>query len=130
MKIITSILPLLLLPSLVFHCVAADEPAAGTSSKEPQSIWEKGSVSAGGLVAVFNSTLSLGANNLGVTADAEKLLNLQTELTVFQLNALYRPGESRRNQIDFTYAAYHRSGQGVVDEDIVVGDVTLPAGRV
>ncbi len=125
-------LPLLvgaLVPGLVFHCLAADE-LDGAQPKEPVLPWEKGSVSVGGMVAVFNSTLSLGANNLGVTADAEKLLNLQTELTVFQLNALYRPGESRRNQIDFTYAAYHRSGHGVVDEDIVIGDVTLPAGPI
>ncbi len=126
MKIIKPILPLLL-PSLVLQCLAAVEPD-GTQLKEPEFIWEKGSVSVGGLVAVFNSSLSLGANNLGVTADAEKLLNLQTELTVFQLNAMYRPGETRRNQIDFTYAAYHRSGEGVLSEDLVVGDVTLPAG--
>jgi hypothetical protein len=125
-KIIKPILPLLL-PGMVIHCVAADEPA-DMQPKEPEFIWEKGSVSVGGLVAVFNSSLSLSANNLGVTADAEKLLNLQTELTVFQLNAMYRPGETRRNQIDFTYAAYHRSGEGVLDEDLVIGDVTLPAG--
>jgi hypothetical protein len=129
-KIIKPMLSLLvgtLMPGLVSRGLAADEPA-GAQPKDPDWIWEKGSVSVGGLVAVFNSTLSLGANNLGVTADAEKLLNLQTELTVFQLNAMYRPGKTRRNQIDFTYAAYHRSGQGVLDEDLVIGDVTLPAG--
>ena len=130
MNIIKPILPLLvgaLMPDPFSRCLAADEPD-GAQLKEPDLIWEKGSVSVGGMVAVFNSTLSLGANGLGVAADAEKLLNLQSELNVFQLNALYRPGESRRNQIDFTYAAYHRSGQGVLDEDLVIGDVTLPAG--
>ncbi len=74
-------------------------PAADIQLKEPEPIWEKGSVSFGGVVAVFNSSLSLGANNLGITADAEKLLNLQTELTVFQLNAMYRPGETRATRL-------------------------------
>jgi hypothetical protein len=129
-KKLNTILPLLAITIIldpVSRCVAADEPD-GAQLKEPDLPWEKGSVSVGGLVAIFNSTLSLGANNLGVTADAEKLLNLQSELTVFQLNALYRPGESGRNQIDFTYAAYHRSGHAVLDEEVDIGDVTLPVG--
>ncbi len=44
------------------------------------------------------------------------------------MNALYRIGESRRNQIDFTYAAYHRSGQAILGEEINIGDVTVPVG--
>jgi hypothetical protein len=129
-KNIKPILPLLgvaLMPGLVFRCAAADEPA-GAKLKEPDILWEKGSVSVGGLVAVFNSSLSLGVNNIGVTADAEKLLHLQSELTVFQLNALYRPGETRRNQIDFTYSSYNRSGHTVLDEEVDIGGVTLPVG--
>jgi hypothetical protein len=111
----------------VSRCVAADEPVVARS-KVSDLPWEKGSVSVGGFLANFDSTLSLGVNSVGVNVSAEKLLNLDSQLTVFRLNALYRPGETRRNQFDFTYAAYHRSGHAVLDEQIDVGDISLPVG--
>lgn len=137
-KAILMLLAITLIPGPVSRCIAADVPVAadvpgaagvpGATKTQPILPWEKGSVSFGGLAAAFDSTLSLGVNGIGVNVNAEKLLKLDTELTVFRLNALYRPGESRRNQIDFTYAAYHRSGHGVLDQEIDVGSVTLPVG--
>lgn len=109
------------------RCAAADE-LASAQPKAPELPWEKGSISVGGFVAAFDSTLSLGVNSVGVDVSAEKLLGLDTELTVFRLGALYRPGETRRNQFDFTYAAYHRSGHAVLGSEIDVGDVVLPVG--
>ena len=130
MKSIKTILPLLamtLVPGPVSRCVAADELAA-TPLKASDLPWEKGSVSFGGFVAAFDSTLSLGVNSIGVSLDAEKLLGLDTELTVLRVGALYRPGETRRNQIDFTWGAYHRSGHAVLDHEIEGGGITLPIG--
>ena len=120
-------------PGPFCRCAVADEPGtapeAGLTQRPPAELpWEKGSVSVGGFAAAFNSTLSFGVNSVGVDINAEKLLNLDTELTVFRLNALYRPGESRRNQLDFTYAAYHRSGHAVLNQQIEIGDVTFPVG--
>jgi hypothetical protein len=130
MKIIKTILPLLaitLVPGPVSRCVAADELAAAPLNASDMP-WEKGSISFGGFVAAFDSTLSLGLNNFGVNLDAEKLLGLDTELTVLRLNALYRPGKTRRNQIDLTWAAYHRSGHAVLDREIDAGGIVLPVG--
>jgi hypothetical protein len=126
-KTILMLLAIALLPGPVSRCVAADEPDA-VKTQLPELPWEKGSVSFGGFAAVMDSTLSLGVNNVGVNVNAEKLLGLNTEITVLRLNALYRPGESRRNQLDFTYAAYHRNGSAILGNDIQVGNVLLPAG--
>jgi hypothetical protein len=90
--------------------------------------WEKGSVSFGAYLAGFNSDLSFGTKGAGVTVNAEQLLGLDTKLSVFRANATYRPGETRRNQLDFTYAAYNRSGSGILTEDFVVNGVTYPVG--
>lgn len=43
-------------------------------------------------------------------------------------DAVYRPGESRRNQLDFTYASYNRSGSGALTQDFTVDGVTYPVG--
>jgi hypothetical protein len=136
MKSIRTILPLIilaLLPGPISRCIAADVPGAAdipgaVKSQPPGLPWEKGSVSFGGFAALMDSSLTLGVNNIGVNVSAENLLNLDSQVTVFRLNALYRPGKTRRNQIDFTYAAYHRSGSSILNKEIVVGDVTLPVG--
>jgi hypothetical protein len=126
-RILIALIVLTVLPGSIFRCVAAD--AADVLKPQPAEMpWEKVSVSLGGFIAAFDSTLSLGVNGAGVNINAEELLNLDSHLTVFRLNALYRPGQTRRNQLDFTYAAYHRSGSAVLDREITVGDVTLPVG--
>jgi len=63
-----------------------------------------------------------------VTFNAEELLNLDSSLTVFRVDALYRPGKSRRHQLDFTYASYHRDGSGTLSEEIDINGVTYPVG--
>jgi len=91
--------------------------------------WEKGSVKFGGFAAAFNSTLGFGVNHgPSVEIKGEDGLGLDSSLTVFRVDALFRPGESRRHQLDFTYAAYHRDASRTLTEDIDLGDQTLPIG--
>jgi hypothetical protein len=90
--------------------------------------WEKGSIVFGGFLAAFDSNLGFGVNNAaGLTFNAEELFGLQSKLTVFRLDATYRPGKSKRNQLDFTYASYNRSGNTTLSRDINIGDITIPA---
>jgi hypothetical protein len=91
--------------------------------------WEKGAVAFGGFVAFFSSDLVFGiegANNGSI--NAEDLLGLDTDLTVFRAAAMYRPGKSRRNQLDFSYASYNRDGNTTLTRDITIGGVTYPVG--
>jgi len=92
--------------------------------------WEKGSVKFGGFVAAFNSTLGFGlSGGPSVEVKGEDGLGLDSSLTVFRVDALFRPGESRRHQLDFTYAAYHRDSSRTLSEEIDLGDgQILPIG--
>jgi len=41
---------------------------------------------------------------------------------------MYRPGKSLRNQIDFSYAGYHRRGTTTLSQGISIGNTTYPVG--
>jgi hypothetical protein len=139
MKRIDALLTLTLLLGLIPSCLGDTEPgttlpttiptlSSDELAKPAEMPWEKGSVTFGGFLTAFDSTVAIGGNNVGLEINAEDLLNLDSKLTVFRVNALYRPGQSRRNQLDFTYAAYHRSGHATLDREITIGDSTLPVG--
>jgi hypothetical protein len=117
-----------LLAAAAFACQAADAPAAAESGKRYLP-WEKGSIKFGGFLTAFDSTLAFGVNNAaGVTFNAEELFGLDTSLTVFRAEAMYRPGKSLRHQVDFSYAAYHRDGHATLDEEININGNTFPVG--
>lgn len=103
---------------------------AAESADAPKYLpWEKGSVKFGGFVAAFNSDLGFGINDAaGVTINAEELLGLDSSLTVWRGEVMYRPGASLRHQVDFIYAAYHRSGNTSLSEEIDINGVTYPVG--
>lgn len=100
--------------------------AAGEKKYLP---WEKGSIKFGGFIAAFDSTLGFGVNNAaGVTFNAEELFDLDSSLTVFRVEAMYRPGKSLRHQVDFIYASYHRDGSTTLSEEIDINGNTYPVG--
>lgn len=111
----------------ILRCAAAEE-AVAAQPKAACRLWEKGSVSFGGFLAAFDSTLAFGLEGAGIAVNAEELLDLDSQLTVLRLGALYRPDKSRRHQVDLTWAAYHRRGDATLNEEIEIGDVTLPVG--
>jgi len=109
-------------------CWAAEDSAI--SAPENQSHpWEKGAIIFGGFVAFFSSDLVFGVEGAGSgSLDAEDLLGLDSELTVFRAGAMYRPGKSRRNQLDFSYASYDRDSSATLARDITIDNVTYPVG--
>jgi hypothetical protein len=105
---------------------AADAAANGGSRFLP---WEKGYVKFGGYAASFDSTVAFGLNKAaGITFNAEQLFDLDSSLTVFRVDAMYRPGKSLRHQVDFTYASYHRDGSATLNEEITINGNTYPVG--
>lgn len=104
--------------------------AAGIAADEnPYLPWDKGSVTFGGFIAAFDDSIGFGSDGAaGVTINPEKLLGLESTLTVFRAGALYRPGKTLRNQFDFSYAAYDRSGSGTLSEEILINGNTYPIG--
>jgi opacity protein-like surface antigen len=92
-------------------------------------LWEKGALQFGGFVTTFNSDLTFGPVGAGNSKiNAEDLLGLDTHLTVFRVDAMIRPGATRRNQIDAGYAGYHRSGNATLSRDLTLEGTTYPIG--
>ncbi len=118
---------ILVAAAAIVSCTAED---SATSREGKHYLpWEKGSVKFGGFVAAFNTDIGFGINDAaGVTFNAEELFGLDTSLTVFRVEAMYRPGESLRHQLDFTYASYHRDGVGTLSEEIDINGMTYPVG--
>jgi len=109
-------------------CGAA-ENAFGAENEKGYLPWEKGSIKFGGFISAFDSTLAFGSDaGAGITFNAEDLFGLETSLTVFRAEAMYRPGKSLRHQMDFTYASYNRDGSATLSQDVTIGDVTYPVG--
>jgi hypothetical protein len=91
--------------------------------------WEKGSIQFSGLIATFHSDLTFGIKGgRNASINGEDVLGLDSSLGVFRADAFYRPGESRRNQLDFTYASYERDGSATLSQALTVGDTTYPVG--
>jgi len=81
------------------------------------------------LFPFFNTDLVFGVEGAGnQSINAEDTLGLESSIATFQIGALYRPGESRRNQLDFSYAGYHREGSTALTREIEIDGVTYPVG--
>jgi hypothetical protein len=90
--------------------------------------WDKGSLEGGGFLASMSSKLTFGSEAAGVTLDAEQLLGLESTLRVWRVDALYRPGKSRRQQLDFTYVGFNRSADTQLIQPIEINGTTLLPG--
>ena len=114
---------------LTVLAAAAEEPTPLTLEQKPFLPWEKGSVKFGGFITAFSSDLGFGINDAaGVVINAEEVFGLDTSLRVWRGEVMYRPGESRRHQVDIIYAQYHRDGNATLTEEIDINGNPYPIG--
>jgi hypothetical protein len=107
----------------------AAEDLATPAAENPSMPWEKGSILFGGFVADFSSDVVFGIEGGGNRSlNTEDLLGLHSTLTSFRAGALYRPGASRRNQLDFSYASYRRDGNATLSREVEIDGETYPIG--
>ena len=91
--------------------------------------WERVGVRAGVFLALLNNSLRFGlTEGTGVYVDLEKTLGLSSSVNVFKTDAYWRFSHNRRHRFDFGYAAYNRSANRVIQEDIQIGGETITAG--
>jgi hypothetical protein len=63
--------------------------------------------------------------------NGEDTLGLPSTQTVFRGDILYRIGNHRRHQLDFSYAGYRRNGQATLTDPLDLGGgIVIPAVRV
>ena len=108
---------------------AAAEDSISSTNASRYLPWEKGAVRLGGFVAAFDSTVSFGLNNSpGVKINGEDQLGLDSSLSVFRADAMYRPGKSRRHELDFSFASYDRNGDVTLTRDLTIRGHTYTVG--
>jgi len=102
---------------LVFsHVAVAEEKEKKYYSNEH---WERAALYLGAFLVDTNSDLELGLSGVGlpkVKVDAEDLLGLDENITVFRADAFWRI--TRRNRVDFTYYQLNRDGSTFLGIDI------------
>ncbi len=107
----------------------ADDAEAGGAGESTPLPWERGFVKLGGLVSVLDSTLTFGLQSgSGVKINGEDELGLDSKLTVIRAEGMFRPGDSRRQQLDVSYAGFHRDGDTTLSGGMTIDNITYPAG--
>ena len=93
----------------------AEEKEKKDYSNEP---WERAALYLGAFVINTNSDLELGLGGgaLGVKVDAEEVLGLEKNFTVFRADGFWRI--TRRNRVDFTFYQMKRDGDTFLGIDI------------
>ena len=84
MKRTIGILLLILLTGIL------SQPVYAESSAVKEQPWEKFSINLGAFISSIDSSIRIGADGIGVDIDAEDLLGLDTEQTVFRADAIWR----------------------------------------
>ncbi|UCD69562.1 MAG: hypothetical protein JSW48_05710 [Betaproteobacteria bacterium] len=91
--------------------------------------WEKFGFVVGGFIVSSDTELRVdSATGIGVSVDLEDSLGLDSKLGTYRIGLMYRPGNSRRHQIEFQYFESSRSGDKTLDNDLEIGDKFFPAG--
>lgn len=92
--------------------------------------WEKFSVAVGGFLTETDTSIEIESRSLGVGAaiDIENVLGVERSFSTYRIDARYRFGQSRRHEVEFHYFSSDRNGVKVLEDDLQIGDVFLPAG--
>jgi hypothetical protein len=122
------VLGLLFLAILLITSAPSVLAAENTDSKD--NPWERFSLSLGAFITTLDSTVVLGAKELGtgLVVNVEDALNLDSSLTVFRGDAFVRLGSSQRHRLDFSYYDLRRSANRTLTKDLEIGDNIYPIG--
>jgi hypothetical protein len=101
--------------------------AEGGSQEKP---WDRFTLNLGGFITTLNSTATIGSERTGVgaTVNFQEALGLDSSLSVFRGEALYRFGDSMRHRVDFGYFDLRRTATKTLQRDVQIGDKVYPIG--
>jgi hypothetical protein len=101
-------------------------------SSVPPQPWEKAGISAGVFYSKIESRLRVGVGSR-VGVDAENLLALNPDETVFRVDGNWRFSDNRKHRLDLMWFSFHRSARTEVLDDFTIENnegelVTINAG--
>lgn len=106
------------------------QPALAETNGSKDLPFERLSFILGGYIADLNSDLRIGSGTLGagVSVNVEDTLGMESSQSVFRADALYRFGNSRRHQANFSYYDFRRDATKKLETTITWGDLNYPIG--
>lgn len=114
---------------LIFTCFLLWTSALLAQEEKPKQPWKNFNVSLGASLIANDSKVRLGGEGIGVEIDAEEVLNLESSTTSARIDGFWRFTHKRRHRLDFTWFSNNRSGEGVLDQELNIGDLPpIPVG--
>lgn len=126
MKTRELIITMLVVSFMYVHPVLAEDTESAGGP------WERFGANLGVFVSALDSSVRIGSG-VGVDLDVEKLLGLDSDNSVFRVDALWRFSDNRRHRFDVSWFSFRRHGTRTVGEDITIEDpdgneITINAG--
>ncbi len=90
--------------------------------------WERFSFNLGGFITAINSDVSLGAEGFGISVNVEEALDLDSSVSVFRVDGLWRFSRNLRHRLDLGWFDISRDSSTTLLQDITIGDTTFPLG--
>ena len=90
--------------------------------------WERFSLNLGGFITAINSDVSLGVEGLGISVNVEEALDLDSSVSVFRVDGLWRFSRNLRHRLDLGWFDISRDSSTTLLQDITIGDTTFPLG--
>ncbi len=103
--------------------------AAAAQEDEKTKPWEHFSLNIGGFVTTLNSDVRIDSKSgVGIDIDGENTLGLDSSMTVFRAEAVFRFPSSLRHRFDLGYFELRRNGTKTIQKDIEIRDQVFTAG--
>ena len=90
--------------------------------------WERFSLSLGGFITSLNSDVSLGAKGLNLEVNVEDALDMDSSVSVFRVEGLWRFSRNLRHRLDLGWFDISRDASTTLLQDITINDITFPLG--
>jgi len=90
--------------------------------------WERFSFNLGGFITSLNSDISLGAKGLNLEVNLEDALDMDSSVSVFRVDGLWRFSRNLRHRLDLGWFDISRDASTTLLKDIEIGDTIFPLG--
>ncbi len=114
--------------TIVFTAAMFIQPVFAESNNQNDLPWERFSLNIGGFITTLNSDVRLGGKGTGIDVNLEEALGMDTSMSVFRLDGMWRFTRNCRHRLDLSWYDLSRSGTRTLLNDIEIDDTVFPAG--
>ncbi len=98
------------------------------TQKESEVPWEQFSLNLGVFISNIDSSLAIKGNRIGASVDVEDTLGLDSSISAFRADAIWRFTDNRRHRLDLSWFDLSRDATKVLERDVEIGNSVFPIG--